>query len=490
MLIDGEKWACDACIRGHRVSSCQHTDRPLSHINRKGRPVSQCPHCRGLRKARANHVKCECGAKPHSKADCKKKEPKKDSKSADEAAKSKQCCCSHGGRCTCSGKRDSALPAVPETGPVPSTKPTLPALKTPLNPLKPDVSGSPYRHKTRKEASRHSHPYSIPRSHTIHSFSDQHNHSTDSLPLPGTAPDPSPSPFHNPGPTDPLPLRRAVSEHGSPMPFDDLGPQVPPIDMPYQFSQTASPASMSFAPQSTGSAYNSDIDSLFEPANLSGPVDWSTFDICSPDAVTTSAFSQPASFTSYDFNNFTHPGLSRSNSGEMSETGDISPIAGISMPPGTQFQGYDVGSLPEFSDAEPFSFAPPSACLPDMQPPLIASTNADALDLDFFGSLPGPGGYGISPPVQNQPNIPPSQMKHGYPMPQNLPMNPNHNFTTTATTAQSASNQSYMAQAPTGTPNSIAEPAWLPTSYPLAASPVPMATPSQNQFPSYNHWSQ
>jgi hypothetical protein len=24
MLIDGEKWACEACVRGHRVSNCQH----------------------------------------------------------------------------------------------------------------------------------------------------------------------------------------------------------------------------------------------------------------------------------------------------------------------------------------------------------------------------------------------------------------------------------------------------------------------------------
>lgn len=45
-------------------------DRPLSHINKKGRPVSQCPHCRGLRKARTSHAKCECGEKPHSKAEC------------------------------------------------------------------------------------------------------------------------------------------------------------------------------------------------------------------------------------------------------------------------------------------------------------------------------------------------------------------------------------------------------------------------------------
>ena len=45
-------------------------DRVLTHINKKGRPVSQCPHCRGLRKSRAAHTKCECGDKPHVKADC------------------------------------------------------------------------------------------------------------------------------------------------------------------------------------------------------------------------------------------------------------------------------------------------------------------------------------------------------------------------------------------------------------------------------------
>lgn len=102
MLIDGEKYACEACVRGHRVSNCQHagkcsmtgsatkivphsvsaratvkamltasdTDRPLTHINKKGRPVSQCTHCRGLRKSRAAHVKCDCGDKAHSKGEC------------------------------------------------------------------------------------------------------------------------------------------------------------------------------------------------------------------------------------------------------------------------------------------------------------------------------------------------------------------------------------------------------------------------------------
>ncbi|KAI9367110.1 copper fist DNA binding domain-containing protein [Aspergillus egyptiacus] len=45
MLIDGEKWACEACIRGHRVFTCKHHDRPLTRINRKGRPFSTCSIC-------------------------------------------------------------------------------------------------------------------------------------------------------------------------------------------------------------------------------------------------------------------------------------------------------------------------------------------------------------------------------------------------------------------------------------------------------------
>ncbi|KAJ6782034.1 hypothetical protein PWT90_06097 [Aphanocladium album] len=135
MIIDGEKYACEACVRGHRVSNCQHSgksfqrssgapglscsgrssphalcrpaharpaptamtgttmgssswqihrvavnasllplqlvancfsslsDRPLQHINKKGRPVSQCAHCRSMRKSRSAHIKCDCGEK-------------------------------------------------------------------------------------------------------------------------------------------------------------------------------------------------------------------------------------------------------------------------------------------------------------------------------------------------------------------------------------------------------------------------------------------
>ncbi|EUC65496.1 copper-fist-domain protein, putative, partial [Rhizoctonia solani AG-3 Rhs1AP] len=60
ILIDNQKFACSACINGHRSSSCHHTDRPLFEIKKKGRPVSQCARCRELRKTRSYHSKCLC----------------------------------------------------------------------------------------------------------------------------------------------------------------------------------------------------------------------------------------------------------------------------------------------------------------------------------------------------------------------------------------------------------------------------------------------
>ncbi|KAG9313728.1 transcription factor [Chiua virens] len=52
----------ETCIKGHRSSACKHTDRPLFEIKKKGRPVTQCEHCRELRKTKQVHVKCLCGA--------------------------------------------------------------------------------------------------------------------------------------------------------------------------------------------------------------------------------------------------------------------------------------------------------------------------------------------------------------------------------------------------------------------------------------------
>ena len=63
VYINSVKYACQNCIRGHRSTNCHHTERPLFEIKKKGRPVSQCPHCRQLRKIRDNHARCECASR-------------------------------------------------------------------------------------------------------------------------------------------------------------------------------------------------------------------------------------------------------------------------------------------------------------------------------------------------------------------------------------------------------------------------------------------
>lgn len=63
VLINDKKFSCATCIKGHRSSSCTHTERPLYEIKRKGRPVTQCEHCRNLRKTKQLHVRCECASK-------------------------------------------------------------------------------------------------------------------------------------------------------------------------------------------------------------------------------------------------------------------------------------------------------------------------------------------------------------------------------------------------------------------------------------------
>lgn len=63
VLINGVKYACERCIRGHRVTTCTHTDQQLTMIKPKGRPATQCQHCREQRKLKHSHVSCTCGAK-------------------------------------------------------------------------------------------------------------------------------------------------------------------------------------------------------------------------------------------------------------------------------------------------------------------------------------------------------------------------------------------------------------------------------------------
>ncbi|KAI7245861.1 hypothetical protein KC365_g61 [Hortaea werneckii] len=118
---DGTKWACQSCLKGHRVSGCNHTDRELTLVPKKGRPVTQCQHCRQERKKRSAHVSCDCGEveKPHhskekcihlreaeerAKAGLQEDHPvqseERDTAHLAAVAEEQGCCCHHGGKCS------------------------------------------------------------------------------------------------------------------------------------------------------------------------------------------------------------------------------------------------------------------------------------------------------------------------------------------------------------------------------------------------------
>ncbi|KAG7661792.1 HAA1 [[Candida] subhashii] len=87
VLINGIKYACERCIRGHRVTTCTHTDQPLTMIKPKGRPATQCQHCRDQRKMKNLHTTCTCGKKGKS-----------------PGTHLASCLCHKNAHCTCSNK--------------------------------------------------------------------------------------------------------------------------------------------------------------------------------------------------------------------------------------------------------------------------------------------------------------------------------------------------------------------------------------------------
>ncbi|KAL8993039.1 MAG: hypothetical protein Q9188_007434 [Gyalolechia gomerana] len=353
MLIDGEKWACEACVRGHRVSNCQHSDRPLTHINKKGRPVSQCPHCRGLRKARASHVKCECGEKPHSKEECSDFGSQSDHGeiAAVEASlgnitqEGKTCCCTHGQRCTCALKKEY-LESVPETG-LPKPSPTsFLARKPRLSATNSESSLTHFTNGHHKPVHKHNDahtklgaPYKIPIPHSISGNQDIASKSSDSLPL-GRTLEYAPSPLQDTISTAQQQVRQVKSEHGSPKPkalplFSGIDSSLPPLDLSYPayIDSIGSPLPddylndyhlrKGFDPYLTA---HDDVPVMSPGLNMP-PVDWTALDLGA-----SSSFNQPSSYASFDHNNVVQPALTTSSSGEISDVEEYMPRAAPTNP--------------------------------------------------------------------------------------------------------------------------------------------------------------
>ncbi|KAH3680505.1 hypothetical protein WICMUC_000293 [Wickerhamomyces mucosus] len=97
VLIGGVKYACERCIRGHRVTTCNHTDQPLMMIKPKGRPSSQCKHCKDMRKNKNSHSTGSCT--------CSKVKKSISHTSVNTLNSTKSCGCELNKPCVCHTKR-------------------------------------------------------------------------------------------------------------------------------------------------------------------------------------------------------------------------------------------------------------------------------------------------------------------------------------------------------------------------------------------------
>ncbi|KAL4909004.1 hypothetical protein BDW74DRAFT_174224 [Aspergillus multicolor] len=439
MLIDGEKWACEACVRGHRVSSCHHNDRPLTHINKKGRPVSQCPHCRGLRKSRTTHTKCECGDKkknshkndldPHS---AEKRDLKQDSRP--------KCGCIHGQRCTCALKKEPHLDTVPETGvPSPAAPPTEQPRKPQLTSTKSESTLTVFRDGHHKPAHKHNDmahkcglPYTIPRSHTIHSTPETARRSVDHLPL--AQPTFMGESIATQNPEQPRNSiygfhRRVKSEHGSPenvpvVPPGDVSTSVPPLDLSSLFphSQPMEDLNLAGVPVSIPMTMPKTLDSIetsgipfslpfstFPTTNTSPvsglqfqdpyqepfytapendlafcstfnapPVDWSSVPLSSAMPTTST---QPPSYASFDYGSM-GPGMpAPSSSGDISELEEFAPLPHLG---GSGNDPHDLNSVSEGSDIDHYRISSASSFIGLPQAQMLASSNLEQMTVDEF----------------------------------------------------------------------------------------------------------
>ena len=369
-------------------------DRALQHINKKGRPVSQCPHCRGLRKARSAHVQCECGAKPHGKDECFDNEGKNDTGdfqsdpgSDSGAPEPKTCCCTHGMRCTCALKKEYLdpvpevdLPLIPPRRSTSSSKPRLLKAGSSDSPLTVFTNGhhKPV-HKHNDSAHKCGLPYKIPIPHSVPG-SEYARRSTDSLPLMRKKEE-AHSQLHESISSAQQEVRLVRSEHGSPEPRSRsfTNGEVPPLDLPYPAYSDGIPQYQDEYIQSPGtfdSYYTAEEPPPVLSAGLSmPPVDWSALDL--ENGAFSAAFSQPPSYASFDQSNVGQSGLATSSSGELSDVGDY-----ISHNPQRSSLRPDLPS----SSAEDVSYNRLSSAsfssLP--QTSMLSSSNLNSLDYEKF----------------------------------------------------------------------------------------------------------
>ncbi|KAG0645943.1 Copper resistance CRF1 [Hyphodiscus hymeniophilus] len=408
MLIKGEKYACEACVRGHRVSNCQHADRPLQHINKKGRPVSQCTHCRTLRKSRSAHVRCDCGEKGHSKGACTHHEsgdspgehfstetceaPQQQFLTIDIAD---NCCCSHGGRCSCALKKEHLDP-VPESdsdeaslSSTPGTEGRRPRALTAQSEGGLTVFSNGHHKPVHKNNMAHKCglPYVVPRAHSIHgpSPSGLANRSVDSLPHTSTI-DALHSESHikDSMVSAQQEQRMVKSEHGSPLMsatsnLDQLNGLLPPLDLSNMATE-----------YNFYSAMPDPEQPLFSAGLSAASIDWSQYNGLdfNNENFAASSYSQAPSFTGFDFSSMDQPALTTtSTSGEISEVEDFGVVSDKRAARPTLLNnhyGSDLENSDFGGDIDGYRLSTASSFLGMPQVQMLVSNNVEALDMESF----------------------------------------------------------------------------------------------------------
>ena len=361
--------------------------------------MSQCPHCRGLRKSRAAHVKCDCADKGHTQSECSHGESgnfsephdgfRHASQSDPGAVEHHSCCCTHGGRCGCALKKDH-LDTVPEVD-LPEPASAVPAeLRKPrLSASQSDPALTVFTNGHHKPSHKHidaarTAPYTIPRSHTVHGHGIGRR-SVDSLPLTKRALLGHETPQHLESVTSaPQQSRLVKSEHGSPefkpaSNVEQLGNTIQPLDSysPYEVeSPNVLPPTFTERAQENYFAAP-EFETPLHSGGLHAPIDWSAYGLSYDTGDYSSAApSQPPSYASFEYSNFGHPGLTNSSSGEISEAGDYVPL-----PNPSPFEAENVEEPPQ---VEAYRLSSASSYLGMAPTNELASSGGDCLDIDDF----------------------------------------------------------------------------------------------------------
>lgn len=237
------------------------------------------------------------------------------------------CCCNHGGRCTCSHKKEPSLDTVPESESdqdVPPSKSKLAARRRRANTahsepvLNFDENGHHKPAHKHNKASQKCGPYSLSRGHSMQSTSSASsmgNRSVDNL-------------LHSSGPTRSRSRdliardsRNAKSEHASPLicgdsTFQQLNGQLPPLDL----------SAIRYPEYSSNfDLFQLDEQPMYSAGLSAASVDWAQYDglDMKGDNFAPSSYDQSQSFAGFDVGS-TEPTLT-STSGDVSDAEDFVP---------------------------------------------------------------------------------------------------------------------------------------------------------------------